>query len=70
MDPHMTALNSLKKKPSRKILSIMDFSYANATMEESAMVTHLKGVGRLFYIMSPQENMFKKKEDVPNFFIQ
>ncbi|XP_004931255.1 alkylglycerol monooxygenase-like [Bombyx mandarina] len=50
-----------------------EFSFANASVENgfSDFVTdHLKGVGRLFYINSPQDSMFEKKDDVPNFFKQ
>ncbi|XP_048006686.1 alkylglycerol monooxygenase-like [Leguminivora glycinivorella] len=48
----------------------MEFSFANETLAESAMVSHLKGVGRMFYLITPQEHMFERKEDVPNFFKQ
>ncbi|KPJ10047.1 Alkylglycerol monooxygenase [Papilio machaon] len=50
-----------------------DMSYANATLDNglSQMVnSHLKGVGRLFYIHSPKDTMFERQEDVPNFFRQ
>ncbi|CAH1646941.1 unnamed protein product [Spodoptera littoralis] len=50
-----------------------DFTFANATQENafSEMVSdHLKGIGRMFYIHSPKDTMFERKEDVPNFFRQ
>ncbi|CAH0693092.1 unnamed protein product [Chilo suppressalis] len=48
-------------------------SFANSTAGNgySEVVSeHLKGIGRLFYIHYPQETLYEKKEDVPNFFKQ
>ncbi|KAM3960937.1 alkylglycerol monooxygenase-like [Aphomia sociella] len=50
-----------------------DFSYANATVHNGftdALSEHLKAIGRIFYLHSPQETMYERKEDVPNFFRQ
>lgn len=50
-----------------------EFSFANSTMESGfseVLADHLKGIGRMFYLHSPQETMFERKEDVPNFFRQ
>lgn len=51
----------------------VDYSFVNSTVDSalSEMVgDHLKGVGRMFYIHSPQDTMWERKEDVPNFFKQ
>ncbi|XP_031767974.2 alkylglycerol monooxygenase-like [Galleria mellonella] len=51
----------------------VDFSYANSTVDSGfrdALSEHLKAVGRIFYLHSPQETMYERKEDVPNFFRQ
>ncbi|CAH0729166.1 unnamed protein product, partial [Brenthis ino] len=50
-----------------------EMSFANMTTENglSEVVTnHLKGIGRMFYIHSPKEQLYEKPEDVPNFFRQ
>ena len=50
-----------------------DFSFANATEEtglSDMFSDHLKGIGRMFYLHSPKDTMFERKEDVPNFFRQ
>ncbi|XP_046963353.1 alkylglycerol monooxygenase-like [Vanessa cardui] len=50
-----------------------EMSFANASTDSglSEMVTnHLKGVGRMFYLHSPKEQLYQKPEDVPNFFRQ
>ncbi|VVC98435.1 alkylglycerol monooxygenase-like [Leptidea sinapis] len=47
--------------------------YSNTTVENgfSEMVKgHIKGLGRMFYIHSPEETLYEKAEDVPNFFRQ
>lgn len=50
-----------------------DAIFANGTTEISfadMFNDHLKGIGRMFYIHSPKDTMFERKEDVPNFFRQ
>lgn len=50
-----------------------DTIFANATAVNgfSDLVgDHLKGIGRLFYLHSPKDTMYERKEDVPNFFYQ
>ncbi|XP_032512975.2 alkylglycerol monooxygenase-like [Danaus plexippus] len=50
-----------------------DMSLANATSDygfSDVVTDHMKGIGRLFYIHSPQETLYEKSEDVPNFFRQ
>ncbi|CAF4813204.1 unnamed protein product [Pieris macdunnoughi] len=47
--------------------------YRNSTVNKElsdVLVSHLKGVGRMFYIHSPEETLYEKPEDVPNFFRQ
>ncbi|KAI5646426.1 fatty acid hydroxylase superfamily domain-containing protein [Phthorimaea operculella] len=49
------------------------FTFANATEEggiSDVLADHLRGVGRLFYLHSPKDTMYERKEDVPNFFKQ
>lgn len=48
-------------------------SFANGTAGgaySEVVSEHLKGMGRLFYIHYPQETLYEKIEDVPNFFRQ
>lgn len=50
-----------------------DMTFANMSTDSglSEVVTnHLKGIGRMFYIHSPKEQLYQKPEDVPNFFRQ
>ncbi|KAG7308003.1 hypothetical protein JYU34_006632 [Plutella xylostella] len=50
-----------------------DFSYANASVENALsgfVGDQLKGLGRMFYMVSPKDTMYEHKEDVPNFFRQ
>ncbi|XP_039749498.1 alkylglycerol monooxygenase-like [Pararge aegeria] len=50
-----------------------EMSFANATSDNSfseAFGNHMKGLGRMFYIHSPKEQLYEKVEDVPNFFRQ
>ncbi|KOB70287.1 Uncharacterized protein OBRU01_15478, partial [Operophtera brumata] len=39
-----------------------------ATAEDST--EFLKGVGRMFYVINPQDNLFERPEQVPNFYVQ
>lgn len=51
----------------------VEYTFANATVESglSELVRdHAKAVGRMFYLHSPQDTMWERKEDVPNFFKQ
>lgn len=53
--------------------NMADMSLANATSDygfSDVVTDHMKGIGRLFYIHSPQETLYEKSEDVPNFFRQ
>ncbi|XP_050343712.1 alkylglycerol monooxygenase-like [Nymphalis io] len=50
-----------------------EMTFANASTESGlseVLTNHLKGVGRMFYIHSPKEQLYQKPEDVPNFFRQ
>lgn len=50
-----------------------EMSFANATSDNGiseVFVNHVKGLGRMFYIHSPKEQLYEKVEDVPNFFRQ
>ncbi|XP_053604142.1 alkylglycerol monooxygenase-like [Plodia interpunctella] len=50
-----------------------DFSFANSSVDiglSDVLGEQLKAVARMFYIHSPQETMYERKEDVPNFFRQ
>lgn len=49
----------------------MDALVYNATglvVEDS--MEFLKGVGRMFYVINPKDNLFENKEEVPNFYVQ
>ncbi|XP_045765344.1 alkylglycerol monooxygenase-like [Maniola jurtina] len=50
-----------------------EMSFANATADtgfSDVFANHMKGLGRMFYIHSPKEQLYEKVEDVPNFFRQ
>ena len=50
-----------------------EMSFANMTTENGfsdVVANHLKGIGRMFYLHSPKEQLYEKIEDVPNFFRQ
>ncbi|CAB3255911.1 unnamed protein product [Arctia plantaginis] len=50
-----------------------DAIFTNGTAENGfaeMFSDHIKGIGRMFYIHSPKDTMYERKEDVPNFFRQ
>lgn len=51
----------------------VDYSFVNGSVENGYLKYtingHFKGVGRMFYIVSPKES-YQSKDDVPNYFIQ
>ncbi|GBP53860.1 hypothetical protein EVAR_96767_1 [Eumeta japonica] len=52
----------------------MENSFGNTSYAEGflrgTLTEHLKGIGRMFYVVSPQETLYAHKEQVPNFFKQ
>lgn len=50
-----------------------DFSYANLSVAnglEGVVGDQMKRMGKMFYLISPQDTMYEHKEDVPNFYRQ